>query len=314
MRFALLLSVCALTAVADDARLTGPVPGFVFDHSTQSIRPIFGMPGSSYLGPSVADGFDAASISPLGKSALATQSGKLYFIRNLDSGQPDSLPLESAISGVSLFAWGPDGVSAAVYSADSRQAQVLRSLDGTPANEDAIDLSSLNGTVSALAFDGKRLLIGGGGVYLADGKSAPQFLAPAANPVALSLDNTKGDLYFADQANDQIWMVRGYAADATPMLFADQRAGVSAPVGIRVSADGRRLLIASSGNRAIDSLDIATRATLAHIDLDFAPGRLEALGAGSLSLLNFGGPGGPLYMLDSGGDLAVYFVPAGGGQ
>jgi hypothetical protein len=270
------------------------------------------MPGSSYLGPSVADGLDAASISPLGKSALATQSGKLYFIRNLDSGQPDSLPLESAISGVSLFAWAPDGVSAAVYSADSSQAQVLRKLDAAPTLDDAIDLSALEGTVSALAFDGTRLLIGAAGVYMADGQSTPKLLVRVVKPVALSL--AKDDLYIADQANDQIWMVRGYAADATPMLFADQRAGVSSPVGIRVSADGRRLLIASSGSRAVDALDISTRATLAHIDLDFSPGRLEALGSGSLSLLNFGGPDGPLYVLDGGGDLAAYFVPAGGGQ
>ena len=314
MRLASLLCLGALATLAQDARLSGPVPGFVFDRSSQSIRPIFGVPGSSYLGPSVADGFDTASVSPLGISALAIQSGKLNFIRNLSGSQPDSMPLDGAISGASLFAWSPDGLSAAVYSADSQQAQVLRNLDGTPTVDDAIDLSSLNAPVSALAFDGKRLLIGAGGVYLADGQSAPKLLAQAANPVALSLDSAKGDLYIADQANNQIWMVRGYAGDATPMLFADERAGVSAPVGIRVSGDGRRLLIANSGNKAVDALDISTRATLGHIDLDFAPGRMEALGSGSLSLLNFGTADSPLYVLDSGGDLAVYFVPAGGGQ
>jgi hypothetical protein len=314
MKLALLLSACALAALADDARVSGPVAGFVFDRSSQSIRPMFGVPGSSYLGPSVMDGLDVASVSPLGISALATQSGKLYFIRGLDSAQPDSTPLDNAISGAAQFAWGPDGLSAAVYSADSRQAQVLRSLDGVPTIEDPIDLSQLNGTVSALAFDGKRLLIGAAGVYLADGKSAPQLLAQAANPVALSIDTAQGDLYIADQANNQIWMVRGYGADATPMLFADERAGVSSPVGIRVSADGRRLLIANSASKGIDALDISTRATLGHVDLDFAPSRMEALGSGRFSLLNFGGPDGPLYVLDSGGDLAVYFVPAGGGQ
>jgi hypothetical protein len=319
MRPALLLGVCALAALADDARVSGPVPGFVFERSTQSIRPIVGVPGSSYLGPSVADGFDVASVSPLGITALATQSGKLCLLRNLDSGQPGFMPLDGAISGAGWFAWSQDGLSAAVYSADSRQAQVLRNLDKAPTIEDPIDLSSLNGAVSALAFDGKRLLIGAaspdsGGVYLADGKSAPLFLAQAANPVALSVDMAKGDVYIADQANHQIWMVRGYAGDATPMLFADERAGVSSPVGIRVSSDGRRLLIANSGSRGIDALDISTRATVGHIDLAFAPGRMEALGSGSLSLVNFGGPDGPLYVLDSGGDLAVYFVPAGGGQ
>jgi hypothetical protein len=132
--------------------------------------------------------------------------------------------------------------------------------------------------------------------------------------VALALDTAKGDLYIADQAGNQIWMVRDYAGDATPMLFAGDRAGVSSPVGIRVSGDGRRLLIANSGSRGIDAVEIATRASLGHLDLDFAPARMEALGSGPLSLLNFGGPDGPLYVLDSGRDLAVYFVPAGGDQ
>jgi hypothetical protein len=321
MRLALLLGVCALVAHGDDAQLSGPVPGFVFDRSSQSIRPIFGVPGSSYLGPAVTDGFDIASVSPLGISALATQAGKIYVIRNLDSDQPDSTPIDSAISGAGLFAWGQDGVSVAVYSADARQAQVLRNLDPrdsskAPTIEDVIDLSSLNGTVSALTFDGKRPLIGAaGGVYLADGQSAPKLLVTATNPVALSIDGKKGDLYIADQDSNQIWMVRGYASDsATPMLFADGGAGVSSPVGIRVSGDGRRLLIANSGSKGVDALEISTRASLAHVDLDFAPGRMEALGSGPLSLLNFGGPDGPLYVLDGSGDLAVYFVPAGGVQ
>jgi hypothetical protein len=313
LRLASLLCIFAVAALADDARVSGPVPGFVFDRSSQSIRPIFGAPGSSYLGPSVADGFDTASVSPLGISALAIQSGKLYFIRNLNSGQPDSMPLDGAISAT-LFTWSPDGVSAAVYSGDSRQAQVLRNLDGAPTIEDPIDLSSLNAPVSALAFDGKRLLIGAGGVYLADGRSAPKLLAPAANAAALALDTGKGDLYIADQANNQIWMVRGYAGDATPMLFADERSGVSSPVGIQVSGNGLRLLIANSGSKGIDALDLSTRAMVGHIDLDFAPVRMELLGSGSLSLLNFGTADSPLYVLDSGGDLAVYFVPAGGGQ
>src|SRR5580704_14000390 len=135
MRLAMLLGACALAVLADDARVNGPISGFVFDRSTQSIRPIFGIPGSSYLGPSVADGFDLASISPLGISALATQSGKLYFLRNLDAAQPDSMPLDGAISGAARFAWGPDGLSAVVYSADSQQAQVLRNLDGRDASK-----------------------------------------------------------------------------------------------------------------------------------------------------------------------------------
>jgi len=34
------------------------------------------------------------------------------------------------------------------------------------------------------------------------------------------------------------------------------------------------------------------------------------VGSGALSLLNSGADGEPLYLIDSGEDLAVYFVPA----
>jgi VCBS repeat-containing protein len=315
MKLALFIAAGAMIALGEDARLTGPVAGYVFDRSSQSIRPILGVLGSSHLGDAVAGSFDLASPSPLGIYALATQAGRLFFVRNLDSGQAESAPIDNAISGANRFAWNQDGTSAAIYSADSRQAQVVRNLSTTPTLDDAIDLSSLDGTVSALAFDGKRLLIGAsspasGGVYLADGQSAPKLLLRTAVPVALSVDAARGDLYIADHDSSQIWMVQGYAGDATPILFAADRDGVSSPVGLRAS--GGRLLVANAGNRGVDAIDIATRASLGHMDLDFAPVQMEALGSGQLTLLNFSGADGPLYVLDSTGDLAVYFVPAGG--
>jgi hypothetical protein len=37
---------------------------------------------------------------------------------------------------------------------------------------------------------------------------------------------------------------------------------------------------------------------------------MDGVGLGALALLNSGGGGEPLYLIDSGEDLAVYFVPA----
>jgi hypothetical protein len=160
-----------------------------------------------------------------------------------------------------------------------------------------------------LAFDGKRLLAGAGAVYLADA-SGLKLLLRTPNPAALAL-GASGDLFVADQAGNQVWMIRDYAGDATPMLFADKRAGLSAPVGLRVSGNGRSLWIASAGSRSVDALEIATRAFLKHVDLDFAPSRMEAVGSSALALLNSGSSGEPLYLLDGAGDPAVYFVPVG---
>jgi hypothetical protein len=314
MRRATVALLFALAAPAQDTRVSGPVSGFVFHAASQSIRPIVWVPGSAYLGTAAAQGFDAASVAPLGKFALATQGGQLYLLRGLESGQSEPAPIEGSIDAVDRFAWSPDGASAAVYSGDSRQAQILRNLDRAqpPAVESPLDLSSTDGPVTALAFDGKRLLAGAGGVSLAD-SSGLKLLLRTSNPAALALGN--GDLFVADQASNQVWMIRNYAGEATPMLFADERAGLSAPVGLRVSGNGRSLSIASAGSRSVDALDISTRALLRHVDLDFAPSRMEAVGSSALALLNSGSDGEPLYLLDSGldsgKDLAVYFVPAG---
>ena len=310
MRRATVALLLALAAPAQDTRLSGPVSGFVFHSPTQSIRPIVGVPGSAYLGTELAQGFDAASVAPLGRFALATLGGKLYLLRGLGSGQTEPAPIEGSIDAVDRFAWSPDGASAAVYSGDSRQAQILRNLDSAqpPDVESALDLSSTDGPVTALAFDGKRLLAGAGGVYLAD-SSGVKLLLRTSNPAALALGN--GDLFVAYQAGNQVWMIRDYAGEATPMLFADERAGLSGPVGLRISGNGRSLAVASAGSRSVDALDISTRALLRHVDLDFAPSRMEVVGSSALTLLNSGSDGEPLYLLDSGQDLAVYFVPAG---
>jgi len=306
----LVTGVCALTALGQNSSMSGPVPGFVFHSPTRSIRPIVGIPGSAYLGPMVAQDFDAASVSPLGKSALATRGSRLFFLQGLDSGEPLATPIEGAISAVDRFAWSQDGLSAAVYSADSRQAQILRSPNAAqpPGVESSLDLSSTAGAVSALLFDGKRLLVGAGGVYAAD-NSGLKLLLPAGNPGALALGAANRDLFVADRTSNQIWMIGDYAGDATPMLFSDG-AGLTAPVGLRLAGNGRYLVVASFGARSVDALEISTRSTMKHIDLEFAPSRMDTVGSGTLALLNAGADGEPLYLIDSGENLAVYFVPA----
>src|SRR5207237_787619 len=154
--------------------------------------------------------------------------------------QPTIAPIDGAIDGVDRIAWGPDGISAAVYSSGSRSAQILRNLDGSqsPSIESALDLSLAEGDVSALVFDGKRLIAAAAGVYTAD-QAGVKALFRTARPSALALGAGNRDLFVADQDSNQIWIISDYASDATPMLFADDRAGLSAPVGLRLAGNGR---------------------------------------------------------------------------
>lgn len=197
---------------------------------------------------------------------------------------------------------------------------MLRGLPANPAADDALDLSSLSGTLSALAVDrsGAHVLAGftgdNGGVYSVASGAAPVRLAGAAQPSAIVLSAQEHDLYFADQARQQIWQVQSFDEQPAAMLFAEASSGVSAPVGIGLSADGTRLFVAESGSQALDVFDVSTRSAAARLNLEFAPDTVRTLDGKSLLLLKANPQGqDPYYVLrDAGADgAAVYFVPVG---
>ena len=49
-----------LSLWAQEARLSGPISGLVFDRPSHSIRPIMGLPGAAYLGDPLVDGLEWA--------------------------------------------------------------------------------------------------------------------------------------------------------------------------------------------------------------------------------------------------------------
>ena len=83
--------------------LRGPVMGYVLDATTQAIRPVNGIPGSSVLGQPLALPFPvaAAAFSPRGDFALVTSASDDHttqVLRNL-GGAPHIDPIEGGISG-----------------------------------------------------------------------------------------------------------------------------------------------------------------------------------------------------------------------
>src|SRR5579885_543164 len=302
----LLCALPLLGGAGDGTAVGGPVPGCLYDAQARAIRPMIGFPGSAYIGDPLVGDLDAAVVAPDGSAALAVRQGQVYVISGLRTGSPVAAAVTGAI--------------AAVYSSASGQAQVLRGLPANPAADDALDLSSLSGTLSALAVDrsGAHVLAGftgdNGGVYSVASGAAPVRLAGAAQPSAIVLSAQEHDLYFADQARQQIWQVQSFDEQPAAMLFAEASSGVSAPVGIGLSADGTRLFVAESGSQALDVFDVSTRSAAARLNLEFAPDTVRTLDGKSLLLLKANPQGqDPYYVLrDTGADgAAVYFVPVG---
>ena len=305
----IILFICAIAApAAGDTAIGGPVAGFVFDQKTHALRPMLGVPGAAYLGDPLLTDLDAAAIAPDGDRALAVREGALMLVTRLKSS-PEAAALEGAIDGADLLAFSADGATAAIFSSQSRRAQVLRNLLKAPAAGGAIDLAALAGTVTALAISGDDLLVGitaeaGGGVYFCAADGAPRLLAAAAAPSALAIRGR--DAYFTDRERRQVWQVRNFATEATPLLFA---ADLDSPVGLQLS--GKRLYVASAGSRTLDVFDLDARAAAGRIELEFTPATLAAFGDKPIWLMNAGDGEEPLYVLEGGEQPAVYFVPAG---
>lgn len=318
------MALCALAIsgwAQPSAGVAGPVTGFIFDAQSGAVRPMLGVPGAAYLGNVVAAGLKTASVAPDGSTALAVQQlGRLVLYTGLRGATPPAaLNVPGAIAAADHFAWAANstGNAAAVYSSRTGQAQILTSLAQSPVAAVPIDLSGLPGQVTALAFDGQRLILGvasneAGGIYLASALSGIQRIAHAFSPSAIDLAG--GSLYFADSQAQQIWQVQSYAGTPAAVLFAND-SGINSPAGLQVSADGLRLYAANAGSRSLAVYDIASRSPVQSLELNFTPTRLDLFGDSSTFLLNGVGQG-PLYVVRDGapGKAAVYFVPAAPGR
>ena len=312
-----ILCVASIAGWADNnASLRGPVTGYVFDPQTQVIRPMVGFPGAAYMGTPLVTMLQAASVSPDGSAVLAMQGGRLTLYRGFGTASLTVVPVNGAIAA-DYFAWNTSSAAVALYSSATKQAQVLSNLLASVSSSVAIDLSGLAGQVTAMAFDGKRIILaavssGTGGIYVATTQSGPQPVASAVSPLAIVLAGA--DLYFADKQAQQIWQVRSYATQPAPVLFAAD-AGISSPTALQLSSDGGRLYVANAGSRTLGVYDVAVRAPLQSLTLNFTPTTLDRFGDPSVFLLNSGDRGNePFYVLSDKLDRrAVYFVPRAAG-
>ena len=300
----LLLCLVPLAATAQvGTRLAGPVSGIIFDAQARALRPMLGVPGASYLGAALAADLDAAVVSPDGERALAVSGGQLLLVTGLKSAVL-AAPVDGAIAGVDRMAWSADGAYAAVYSSGGASAQVLREAGAAagPAMPVAFAVTAL-----AVGTDGDVAAGAADGVYLLAAGSAPRLLAPMGRVSALAVRGTS--LYAADVANGSLWTIGNFASSAEAALFAE---GVDSPVGVQVSADGRRLFVASADSRIVRLFDVASRTAVRQVELEVTPTELTGFGGRDLWLLNSGGSGAdPLYVATGGDDAAAWFVPAG---
>jgi len=307
------LLIGGLNLAAQEARLGGPVSGFIFDSAMRSIRPILGLPGASYLGEALVADLDWASIAPSGEVALAAKEGRLYALRGLGAEQAWA-EIEGALGVADRAAWSADG-AAAVISSQGR-LQVLRNLREEPLAGAAVELP---GRVSALALEASGgCAVAGvksaaqGGLYLACPDAPVRLLAAMGEPAAVVLARGGRHLLAAERAGSRLLEIQNFREAATVMPFAEMPGTSWDPVGLAIGSDHRLLFVAHRSEKRVDTFDLETRTLVGQMGVDWEPMLAEPLAVKSVFLLkSTGGEGEPLLVLDAGRESAVYFVPAG---
>jgi hypothetical protein len=287
-------------ALAQRAGIDGPTPGYLFDAETRELRPLRGFPGAAYLAEALIKDADNAAVSADGSLAVTLRGNALELTRHFDSANPVTVPLGQAEGDV-IFAWRNHDL--AVYAESAHTLTLYRNLDQSGEPAETRLLNDVQGDVSSLLFDGATVLLTAKGGLYRSTAGATARLVDLADPTAPALHNR--DLFVADRATGDIWHIADYAAAATPAWFAASEN----PVGLRATRDG--LLVASAASHSIDRFDLASKARVASAELDFTPAGLAALSDSNLTLLTSASKSDPLFLLNSAGDLQIFFVPAG---
>jgi hypothetical protein len=294
------------------------VEGFTFDAPTRSIRAVIGSLGSASLGPAAMNELDFASIAPRQDYGIAFRRGQSLLVSllasTLGSGQVSTAALPAPFSVPDGVVWSDDGSVAVLYSRASSWIQTFTGFPSAVKPGPVTSISSLGGSLSALATDlhGQRVAAGvigdQAGVYAITNGQGFVPLLRMPNPVALTFSGDGGTLYALDGTANQVSEINlaSYATQTWPV-------GTEDAVAIQAARNGSNqevLYVAGRGDRLLLAFDRSTHQQVASIPLSFAPTAIEPLGNNSFSLRSRTAASDPLWSFANGSQPTVYFVPA----
>ncbi len=294
---------------AQTGEIKGPVSGYVFDASTHSLRPILGIPGSSLLGDPLALGFDVASafVAPRQDAAFVVAADGSLHAFGLNAGAAAERPVDSLPASPQKVVFSPSGSAAALLSGGS--IAVVKGLPDSPAIAGGLDLpSGTEPDALAISDDGAVLLVSANQAVRYYGSfSDLGKLLDSAGSVLMAFAAGGHDAAIADPSGAGILLFHDLTGATTSEVLATSDDTIAGAAALAFSADGKRLLVASSPARSVTSFDLAADGRTA-IPCECIPKVLSRMG--DLFRLNELGAE-PLWLLDPRpSEARVLFVPA----
>jgi len=306
----MLLAASATLYAAD--QMKGPVSGLLVDRQTHSIRHIIGIAGYAYAGGNAVTEAEFALGAPEGRTALVGRRATLFAVGGLDADQPAWRNLGESKAPIESAAWSADAQSLAVYFPSASRLRMWTGIQDKPEPSGEIDLSLLEGRVAAIAVaqDGRTafaVLRNGesGALYMLRVGQTPRLLQSISADASLAAGGTS--VYASDRGRNEVIRIQNWDSNVSISTVATAAHGVASPVGIAVTTDGSRLLIANGEARQVLAIYTKTSAGEAGSELDFTPTKLQA--SGKIFLLADGEAGQrPAQVIDP-STMTVHFVP-----
>ncbi|MBI3665930.1 MAG: hypothetical protein HY236_06850 [Acidobacteria bacterium] len=299
--------------------VSGPALGYGFDENLGALRPILGIPGASVLGGKldVGVGFSVAEVSPRQDYALGIASGsKELLIVDLAAGRAVARSLSGVAPGADRVFLSSTGAAASLYYRNRRSAAIITGLPGAPQLSGDFDLSALPPLITAMAVsdDGRLLLAGvsegaAAALFALRPGNSPRYVAAAGNVTSICFLENAHDALIADSRDHEILLLREVGEAWERVLLAGPKDGISSPVAVSASSDGRRVFAVNAGSGVIAALSLAGGA-VALIPCRCSPSGLHRLNGNAVFRLTAFSEA-PLFVLDGEQpEPRVVFVPS----
>jgi hypothetical protein len=291
-------ALCAQSQSANSGAAAGfsvPTLGFVSGQNPAQLQPILGIPGSARLGrplslPSTVTEIHIAPGHAYGLVQQGPSNPVAMVLLQAITSQTRKLPVSpipGVISAVDLVAFSPTGTSAAIYSRQNNQLQVLTGLPSSP----QIFLNASNVAIPtpvqklAVSDDARSVLMSdaSGSIYSISQNGAPLAVHHSPDVSALAFVARSHDSIICDRSLNTISILRNSAA--TPIALGPATNGTCQPEGAAVAADGRTILLACPAQHAVLSIDRGS--SVAHLyNVQGTPSALDRLGVGDVFLMS----------------------------
>jgi hypothetical protein len=297
----------------------GPVLGYIWDASSQSLRPVQGVPGASIVGaPTVSvsgASFIATASSTISGTALFLDAGGNLFQAPVSGG---ALTRIATLPGATTLSLSNAGTYAVVTGKDTSgvtSASVISGLPGSPAVR-PLNISGYTAILGAAVSDTGTVALAGTGQ---SGSSVNVFTGTSAGVPVATMQAYGGmqfvpgsdELIVADGGTGALTAISHTSTSPAAANLAAQGA-ISSPVALDVTSNGRWVVAAShTGDVLRVDLTGATPAAKSHCIC--APSQVVAMRGSTpgttVRLVTAGS--GPLWIVDAGGPASrILFVPA----